>query len=119
MTLDYTLFTNDSHLVHFSFIMGMKEIINWKPTKLFDDYISSAINGPMVLETYIHHCACISLLTKGFQHSFIEVRQTHNVSIESVTLLKMNNYIFETNGWKFSYIGEIISTTLKHYNVVS
>ena len=31
----------------------------------------------------------------------------------------MNKYIFETNGWKFSHKGEIISTTLKHSNVVS
>ena len=68
MTLDYTLFTNDSHLVNFSFIMGMKEIINWKPTKLFYDYIFSAIYGSMVLETYLHQCACISLLTEGLQH---------------------------------------------------
>ena len=33
MTLDYTLYTNDTHLFHFSFFMGKKEIINWKPKK--------------------------------------------------------------------------------------
>ena len=35
MTLDYTLFTNDTHLFPFSFIMGMKEIINLKPKDSF------------------------------------------------------------------------------------
>ena len=68
MTLDYTLFTNDTHLFHFSFFMGKKEIINWKPKKCFMLLFVSAIHGSMVLETYLHHCACISLLTEGLQH---------------------------------------------------
>ena len=33
MTLDYTLFTNNTHLFNFSFDIGKKEIINWKPKK--------------------------------------------------------------------------------------
>ena len=68
MTLDYTLYTNDTHLYHFSFYIGNKEIINWKPTKLFYDFIFSAIYGSMVLETYLPHCARIFLLTERLQH---------------------------------------------------
>ena len=68
MKLDYTLFTNDTHLFHFSFIMGMKEIINLKPKDSLYAFICSAIYGLMVLETYLHHCPCISLLTEGLKH---------------------------------------------------
>ena len=33
MTLDYTSYTNDTHLFNFFFFMFKKEIINWKPKK--------------------------------------------------------------------------------------
>ena len=68
MILDYTLFKNDTNLFHFSFFMGKKEIINWKPKKYFMLLFVSAIHSSMVLETYLQNCACISLLTEGLQH---------------------------------------------------
>ena len=44
MTLDYTSYTNDTHLFHFSFFMGKKEIINWKPKNSFMLLFVSAIS---------------------------------------------------------------------------
>ena len=52
----------------FSFLIWKKEIINLKPKDIFILLFVSAIHGSIVLETYLYHCACISLLTERLQH---------------------------------------------------